>query len=344
MAYISVIIPCYNVAPYIDRCLTTITSQTIGVDALEIICVDDASTDDTWAHLQTWEQRYPDNIMLIHCNENGKQGTARNIGISYASTDWIAFIDSDDWVELDYFEKLLSIAIQCQCDFVSCDQIRDPSQTLTYSAQRENGCESGLIIINTVSERKSFIITASMNFSACSKLIRTSFLINNQIIFPENIAYEDHLFTSLLYLYANRVYILEEYLYHYFVNRSSTVLTKNADYHPDMLTTSLILWDEWHKRDFFINYKDELEFLFLDSCYFLFLKVLTMRFDTPSFSLFQLSRKLVLEHIPDFRSNPYADKLTDFHEILLDMLWQPLNRSDFLKLTETAKEYWKYNR
>lgn len=344
MADISVIIPCYNVAAYIDRCLTSIMNQTLNLSFLQVICVDDASTDDTWLHLQQWESRYPDLFMIVHCDTNGRQGTARNIGMQYCNTPWVSFLDGDDWLEPDFFEKMYAIAIQCQCDIVSCDQLRDPSSTLSYSAQRENGRKSGLIIINTIPQRKTFIIDASMNFTACSKLVRTSFLIDNQITFPENIAYEDYSWGCLLYFYANRVYILEEYLYHYFVNPTSTVLSKNADYHTDILTISLTSWDEWQKRNFFSEYKDELEFLFLNSCYFIFMKMLAMRFDTPSFSLFQLCKELVLERIPDFRSNPYAEKLTDFHKLLLELLYQPVSRSDFLGLIKTSKEYWKYNR
>ena len=109
MSKVSIIIPCYNVSEYIDRCLESITVQTIGVDNLEIICVDDASTDDTWDKLQQWEQRFPEQIILIHCKTNGRQGTARNIGLEYASSPWISFIDSDDWIEPDYFEKLYTI-------------------------------------------------------------------------------------------------------------------------------------------------------------------------------------------------------------------------------------------
>lgn len=65
MKKISVIIPCYNVSSYIDRCMRSVIGQTIGVGSLEIICIDDASTDDTWEHLQKWEQQYPDDILLI---------------------------------------------------------------------------------------------------------------------------------------------------------------------------------------------------------------------------------------------------------------------------------------
>lgn len=125
-------IPCYNAAPYIDRCLTTITSQTIGIEALEIICIDDASTDDTWQHLQMWEAHYPDNIMLVRCDKNSRQGTARNIGLQYASADWIAFIDSGDWVELDYFEKLYQITLLGNCDVVSCQNERGFSTSMTF--------------------------------------------------------------------------------------------------------------------------------------------------------------------------------------------------------------------
>lgn len=344
MPAISIIIPCYNVAPYIDRCLTSIMNQTLNLSFFQIICVDDASTDNTWEHLQQWENRCSDLIIIIHCETNGRQGTARNIGMQYCNTPWVSFIDADDWIEPDFFERIYAIALQCDCDIVSCEQFRDPSLTLTYLDNREYGRNSGLVLIDSVSQRKSFIIHKSIGLTACSKLIRTSLLIDYQLKFPENIAYEDILWGSLLYFYADSVYILEEYLYHYFLNPSSTVLTRNADYHIDILTISLMAWNEWQNRCLFHEYNDELEFLFLDSCYFIFMKMLSMRQDTPSFSLFQLSRKLVLEHTPDFRSNPYADKLTDFHKILLDMLWQPLNRSDFLKLTETAKKYWKYNR
>lgn len=344
MADISIIIPCYNAAPYIDRCITSIRNQTLDLSFLQVICVDDASTDDTWQHLQKWEALYPDLITIIHCDANGRQGTARNIGMQYCGTPWVSFIDADDWIEPDYFEKMYAIALQCQCDIVSCDQFRDPSSELTYLDQRENGQESGLILINTLSQRKSFIVGKSMGLIAYSKLIRTNFLTEHQIVFPENIAYEDILWGSLAYFYADRIYILEEYLYHYFLNPASTVLAKNAPHHTDILTVSLMGWKEWQKRNLFDFYKDELEFLFLDSCYFIFMKMLAMRQDVPSYSLFQLCRELVTEYLPDFHTNPYAGRLTDFHKLLLDMIYQPLCKSDFHKLAETAKEYWKYNR
>ena len=96
MKKISVIIPCYNVVRWIDRCMTSIAAQTMGIECLEIICIDDASSDGTWEHLQKWEQSFPEQIILIRQEVNRRQGAARNLGLQYASADWIAFVDADD--------------------------------------------------------------------------------------------------------------------------------------------------------------------------------------------------------------------------------------------------------
>lgn len=341
MADISVIIPCYNVSSYIDRCLTTITSQTIGTEALEIICIDDASTDDTWQHLQVWESRYPDNIMLVHCDKNGRQGTARNIGLQYASADWIAFIDSDDWIELDYFEKLYQITLLGDCDVVSCQNERDFSTSMTFFEDRRTGKENRFMVIDTIEKRKLFFNLQSAGFAAWGKLIRKSLLIDNNIYFPENLAYEDSYWGPLLHFYITRVYLIEEKLYHYFVNAASTVLQKDADYHTDWLTVQSMKWEEWVNRGFLADYREELEYDFLCTCYLGFLKIVFLRYTEPSFSLYQLVKEITLEKIPDYRQNKYIDEgLPDFYRILLESLLLPLNRAQFKQLAQSAEFYW----
>lgn len=73
--------------------MESLTSQSIGIDALEIILVNDASTDNSYELLCKWEQAYPDSVLLINCTENGKAGCARNTGISYASAPYIGFVE-----------------------------------------------------------------------------------------------------------------------------------------------------------------------------------------------------------------------------------------------------------
>ena len=322
MADISVIIPCYNVAPYIDRCLTTITSQTIGMNALEIICIDDASTDGTWQHLQAWEQNYPDNIILVRCDKNSRQGTARNIGLQYASADWIAFIDSDDWVELDYFEKLYQVTLLGDCEVVSCQNERDFSTSMTFFENRKTDKENRFMLIDTMEKRKLFFNLQSAGFAAWGKIIRKSLLIDHEIYFPENLAYEDH----------------------YIVNTKSTVLQKDADYHTDWLTVQSMKWDAWERRGFLDDYREELEYDFLCTCYLGFLKILFLRYTTPSYSLYKLVKEITIERVPDYRQNTYISQgLSEFYHTLLESLLLPLNREQFQQLANYAQAYWKKN-
>lgn len=339
MPSISVIIPCYNVENYIDRCLTSIIQQSIGIDKLEIICVDDASTDNTWSHLQSWHEQYPDTIIALGCEINGRQGTARNIGLEYSSAPWICFIDSDDWIEPDYLEKLYSAALDNDCEVVTCQNKRDSSDSLSFFNERGTGKENRLLLIDTTDKRKTFIHMALMGYSAWGKLIRKDVLIENDIWFPEMLAYEDGFWGVLMHLYIKKVYIIEEQLYHYYVNYASTVLQKDSYYHIDMLTVQLQLWAELEARGMFKLYYDELEYEYLFSCYLSFLKVIALRFETPPYSLYQILRTCTLERIPNYKSNKYIQD-PNFSPVLatiLESITLPLNKDDFLQFAEQIK-------
>lgn len=340
MPKISVIIPCYNVANYIDRCLTSITEQTFDIRDVEILCIDDASTDDTWEHLAAWHEKYPSNVLAIGCEVNGRQGTARNIGLQYATAPWICFIDSDDWVEPDYLEKLYTAATSTDCEVVTCENKRDSSDTLAYFSDRSTGKEDRMLLIDTVEKRKTFIHMAMMKYSAWGKLIKKSVLLENEIWFPENLAYEDVFWGVLLHLYVKRSYIIEERLYHYYVNPTSTVLQKDSFYHIDMLTVQLQLWAELKERNMFENYHDELEYEFLFSCYLSFLKLIALRFETPPYSLYQILRTCTLSIVPDYTKNKYV-QAPDFSPVLgtiLKSLSLQLNKEEFLQFAEKIKK------
>lgn len=341
MFQISIIIPCYNVSQYIDRCLTSIITQTIGIDFLKIICIDDASTDDTYNCLQQWEQLYPDNILLIHCDTQVKQGAARNIGMQYVDTPFVSYLDADDWIEPDYFDIMYSYATKFDCEIVCCSFERDFSTELSYLTDRTTGESTRYLVIDSDEKRKTFLHIRSMGYSPWGKLLCTDFLIDNQIYFLENLAYEDNFWSSLLHLYTEHVVIVEEKLYHYFVNPNSTIMKTNADYHTDYITVYLLIWEEWKKRDFYPHYKYELEYDYLYSFYFCFLRITIVRFSTPAYSLFLLMRQLFLERVPDYRQNPYIDEHFDkFHKLMLQPLITPICKKDFLLLAENAKIYW----
>ena len=343
MAAISVIIPCYNVASYIDRCLTSITSQTLDLSLLEIICVDDASTDHTWEKLQKWEAKYPENIMIIHCEKNGRQGSARNIGLSYASADWIAYIDSDDWIEPDYFQKMYTAACRIDADLITCGHIRDFSTELSYRHEsnydysKDTVCGK-YIVIDSEDKKKLYIRMMSSDLTAWGKLIKKEILIDNEIFFPEGLAYEDNYWGTLLHFYINKIYEIDLPLYHYFVNENSTILTMNADYHEDYLTVQLLKWNSFLDRGFFDMYEEEIVFDFLHSCYLDYFKIICLRFDPPSFSRFLLLKEIILTHIPEYACNKYFEQgFTEFQHILIDLLRLPVNKEQFLEIAEYVK-------
>ncbi|MCR5503240.1 MAG: glycosyltransferase [Lachnospiraceae bacterium] len=340
MKKISVIIPCYNVSRWIDRCMQSLADQTIGMENLEIIPVDDASTDDTWQKILEWEKKYPESVMAVHCDINGRQGRARNIGLGYASADRIAFVDSDDWVEPDYLELLYRTATENDSDVTVCRLIRDPSETLRYGSPRPDApLPVRSRAISTVDERRRFLFSADISFLAHSRIIRKSVLTENELLFPEGLAYEDCCWGSLLYYYVDRITYVDAELYHYFVNTDSTVLRKDADYHTDLLAVHAILWDEYHKRGLYPEYRDEIEYNYFYTFYLGFLKILANRYERPPYDQFLLMRRMVKDRIPDWRNNRYIrnGEIKEFHRALLELLDHEVDEKAFLEVLEAVK-------
>lgn len=340
MRKISVIIPCYNVADYIDKCLISITAQTIGVETLEIICVDDGSIDDTWEHLRKWEKMFPDNILLIRQPVNRRQGAARNLGVQYASAEWIAFVDADDWLEFDYFQKLYEPVTKFECDVVSCGTMRDMSELdACYDERnREPGGEYHLVI-DSKDIRGAVLRYKLMGIGPAAKIIRKKLLIENAIFFPEDLAYEDHYWVPLLYLYTTNIYIIEEKLYHYFGNPQSTTLAKDKDYHVDCITIQMMKWEDYKRRGLLERYKEMLEY---DIIWYavISMNMIILYRSKPPFSLFQLEKNIIRQQIPDHQRviGQYMQEFSGKNRILLQALYSPVNKDEFYQIVQQIKD------
>lgn len=338
---ISIIIPCYNVEAWLPRCFYSLQQQTIGLERLELIFLDDASTDHTWDTLRAIEDSCPDSVLVVHCDRNKGLGAMRNLGLQYATCPYIAFLDSDDWVEADMYEKMYEKIKKFDCDFVRCKYIRDFGESGFSPEDQDTGKEDRLLLIDTIEKRKAFLLTDSAGSTAWDKLIKKKFLVENELYFPEGIAYEDHPWVSLLYLYATHVYVLEKRLYHYYVNENSIVLKKNQEYHHDFLISGLIKWNEWEKRGFLRLYRSELECNFLLDTYLGYLKVLFLRFSAIPYSHFLSLREEVLDRIPEPINNPYISTcFTDLNRILLDLLFIRVTEKELNEVALTAKSFW----
>ncbi len=109
---ISVIIPVYNIEQYLDKCIESVVNQTYK--NLEIILVDDGSTDKSGVICDEWKEK-DERIIVIH-KENGGVASARNVGLTYVTGDYIAWIDSDDWIERNVYEIIIREMLKYNCD------------------------------------------------------------------------------------------------------------------------------------------------------------------------------------------------------------------------------------
>ncbi len=341
MKTISVVIPFYNTAKYIDRVLTSLENQTVGIDSLEIICVDDCSDDNTLEILNQWENKYPESLMIVALDQHTRQGHARNIGLQYASCEFIAFIDSDDWVEKNYFEKMYDIATSGNYDLVQCEYIRDASQALSYnetSASYSDLADGESILINTIEDRKKVFRRKVITNTPPLKLIKKDLLTGNNIVFSEGLAYEDSYWGILLNMYVKRAYLLHAPLYHYYINDKSTVLTTDQLYHIDLLTNQILIWNELESRGLMDTYRDEIELEHVYSCALIFWKMILHRYSTPQYSLYRLLCAVIRDHIPNILSNPYISTLAESHMILLKSCIYPLSEAEFEAFARDAKQ------
>lgn len=215
---VSVIVSAYNEELYIRQCLDSLLGQTL--EGMEIIVVNDASTDSTSSILAEYEARFPA-VQVIHNQENMRQGGARNLGFLKASGEYVAYCDADDWVDSTMYEKLYRKAVTENCDCVGC----------YYWKHHENGDASTRAVVR-----------------GWGRIYRRSLILENRLFFPEHIRYEDVFFQKLLRYYLKSDCTLPEYLYHYRSHPNSTTHSLTPAIMFERETIELLILDALEER------------------------------------------------------------------------------------------------
>lgn len=301
---ISIIIPCYNVENLIDRCLTSIINQTIGLSHMEIILINDASTDNTLEKLKQWEQKYSDNIILITYNENLRQGGARNVGLTYATGDYIGFVDSDDWIEPNMYETLVKNMMQDAYDVVKCQLIRDNG----------DGAEKGY------TPEWGGIVTG---------LYTKELIFDHDIVFPEHMSYEDNFWGALIGHYAKNTCRIERALYHYYINSQSTVMVRNQIAQLDRMKIETMLLDEYKARDFFEADNQQIFDDFLQRYYLNTWFIVFTRFDDIPDILPEMVETFSF-YFSDYKERISRKNFTYRSELLINMLLNPAENNEYV--------------
>lgn len=217
-AKVSIIIPVYNTAELLPRCLQSVTEQTLT--DTEIICVNDGSTDHSAQVLDEWAKR-DSRITVIH-QQNGRQGKARNAAMAIARGEYIGMIDSDDYIPANYFETLYNAAKTANADIAICGIIKEkPSGNRTVIEFRESK-------VITTTDDKLKICKCPPEFHPVNKLYRREMLERTGLRFAEGVQYEDVMFVFRAICESGRLVTVPDLFYRYVLNSSSTVKSKQT--------------------------------------------------------------------------------------------------------------------
>lgn len=304
---LSIIVPVYNMMAggKLQNCLDSLIRQ--DVEDMEIIAVDDKSTDDSLQLLQQYSEKYGKRFVAIASPENKRQGGAKNIGLQHAKGEWIGFIDSDDWIAGDMFSKLLARAEETGADVVGCD----------YLLTDEIGKESGEVVYNNTEQQTGILGEAQYKAlllnpgSMVIKIYKRSLFAENNIIFPEKMFYEDNAIGVLPLLYAKRFERVPEALYFYYQNPTSTVHTVSIDRCRDRMQAARIYKAECEKRGFYERYAEEIDYKIFELGYKNTLFSYLQAADKPSRSFVGELHDFLAEMVPGYAGNPYYKQYVD---------------------------------
>lgn len=218
---VSVIIPVYNVEKYIKDCIQSVISQTLK--NIEIIIVNDGSTDDSIDKIKKLVKEN-DNISVIN-KKNGGLSSARNEGLKHAQGEYVIFIDSDDYIERDFLEKLYIEAKNYDLD-IACGGYKKYFANGGIEKKTRNDELMDLGVVKGVDFLLVQLENNDYRMEVWDDLYRREFLINNNLLFTEDLLHEDEDFTPRALLVANRVKLVKTYGYLYRQRENSIMSTK----------------------------------------------------------------------------------------------------------------------
>jgi glycosyltransferase involved in cell wall biosynthesis len=254
MPKISIIVPIYNVEKYIKQCLESIISQTLK--DIEILCIDDCGTDSSIKIIESFAKK-DSRIKIIQLDKNKLPGVARNIGIKSSTGKYISFIDPDDYVEPNLLEIAYTKIEELQLDSIwfNVKIFDDKKKSFTkdnYFLETSNG----ILNINPKNINK-------FPLNCWNKIYRTSIIKKHNIMFSENILFEDLEFYHKFFTKSKETYFINKHLYIYRLRPNSILSSKKS--REDIFKAIKNVYFYLLKENIFENYKESLMQLIVQS-------------------------------------------------------------------------------
>lgn len=301
---VSVVVPIYNVEKYLEKCLASLVAQTI--DSIEILLINDGSKDGSGEIAKRYANEY-ENVYYFE-KENGGLSDARNFGIRECQGKYIGFVDSDDYVELDMFEKMYEEANEKKADVVSCDYI------IEYSDHCKTVCGS----ISSKTEERFF----EMKAAAWNKLYRTEWLKELGILFPKGLIYEDTAFFCQLIPYIKTVGYVSSPFVHY-VQRNNSISNSQGIKNAQIFDIFDLIIAYYQREGLYEKYCKGLEY----ACTRILLGSSLIRMNGITDTMLKKEMvKRTFEYLrmnfPNWRRNPYISKSKLYYRIYFNVIHQ----------------------
>lgn len=263
---ISIIIPVHNSEKTIARCIESLVNQSLK--ELEIILVDDSSTDSSYAIMEKYQQQYPALIVLLSVDKSEDSfgpGNARNAGIKEATGTYIGFVDSDDWVDSSLFFVVYQNAAKENAD-IAIFGVKDEYANSLCSKIRykyEYNIISPIYALNMLCRLNNN--DKYISPMVCQKIYRTDFLRQHHIYFEPNSYYEDDQFSFYCFLYDCKIALIPDVYYHYYQNVDSITHTFSKK-HIDTLVAAFVNMRNYLLKNNFYNTYSDYYFAYMDKC------------------------------------------------------------------------------
>ncbi len=310
---LSVIVPVYNMAEgeKLTYCLDSLVSQSLKSGEYEIIAVDDCSTDNSYEILKSYQDKYPDRFIALHSEVNLHQGGAKNIGLAIAKGEWLGFIDADDWIVPDYYERLIGKAEETGADMVGCDYCLTGEHSFKVGQIVHNNNKEQTGVLDREKYKKLMIETGSL----VVKVYKRQIIVGDYEpgtkdkldIFPENIFYEDNAVSNTWMIRSKHFEYIEEPLYFYYQHDSSTVHSISRKNLEDRMVAGRLLVSSAKENGYYEDYLPEIEFQYTVLFYINTLfSAMPKRFKVKDcYSFTKALGKEMKATFPDFQNNPY---------------------------------------
>lgn len=320
---VSVIVPVYNTEKYLNKCLNSLVNQSLK--EIEIILVNDCSTDNSLTILNDYKNKYPEKITVINLKENKGPGGARNEGISVANGEYLGFVDSDDDVSVKMFEELYKIAFETDSDIVDCKYY---NESLNENILTTDKSALGDL---TLEKRRELFIHAGFIFS---KIIKRDIIINNNIKFREKVAYEDTDFIRTVIFYCKKISISDLILYYHRYNETS--LTNQNDLNIQIyqkIDAVKFLVNKFKNLNAYDDYKEEIIY-FIYKTYAVILYNIWSGNETVNLEVFKDLHDFFFELVDcDYHNNKYILNMSKEIRIAAE-----INNEDYTKLSSICME------